>query len=314
MTSSLHAFPLGSVVVTGAGGQLGSELVRLLGSSAVPLSRTDLDLRDPLAIRDTISRLHPAAVINCAAWTAVDAAEQHADDCFAVNATAVGHLAEACAATGSRLVQVSTDYVFGADRTRTTPYRESDTPGPLNVYGTSKLAGEEAARICPNHLVIRTCGLYAASPLGPVRGRNFLDTMLVLAATLPEVRVVANQICTPSHVPDVADGILRLLRTEAVGTFHVVNEGQTSWYELASELFRRAGIATRVVPIESSAYPSPVERPGYSVLDTSAFATATRFQLPSWQTGVRDYLGEPSPAPSSGPSNSLETLSCSPSS
>jgi dTDP-4-dehydrorhamnose reductase len=226
----------------------------------------------------------------------------------------VGHLTAACADHGVRFVQISTDYVFGADRTRTTPYRESDTPGPLNVYGASKLAGEEAARICPNHLVIRTCGLYAASPLGPIRGRNFLDTMLVLAATLPEVRVVADQICTPSYVPHVADGILRLLRTEAVGTFHVVNEGQASWYELACELFHGAGLATRVVPIESFAYPSPVERPRYSVLDTSAFATATRFRLPSWQTGVRDYLGEPSPAPSSGPSNSLETLSCSPSS
>jgi dTDP-4-dehydrorhamnose reductase len=312
-SSEADALP-GRIAVVGAAGQLGRALVQKLGNRAIPVTRTALDITAGDTVRATIARLRPDLVINCAAWTAVDAAEKDSAGCHAVNATAVGHLAAACADHGVRFVQISTDYVFGADRTRTTPYRESDTPGPLNVYGTSKLAGEEAARICPNHLVIRTCGLYAASPEGPIRGRNFLDTMLVLAATLPKVRVVADQICTPSHVPDVADGILRLLRTEAVGTFHVVNEGQTSWYELASELFRRAGIATRVVPIESSAYPSPVERPRYSVLDTSAFATATRFQLPSWQTGVRDYLGEPSPAPSSGPSNSLETLSCSPSS
>lgn len=304
----------GRIAVVGAAGQLGTALVQQLGNRAIPVTRAMLDVTAGDAVRATIARLRPDVVINCAAWTAVDAAEKDSAGCHAVNVTAVEHLATACSDHGVRFVHISTDYVFGADRTRTRPYRETDTPGPLNAYGASKLAGEEAARICPNHLVIRTCGLYAASPLGPIRGRNFLDTMLVLAATLPEVRVVADQICTPSHVPHVADGILRLLAAGSVGTFHVVNEGQASWYELASELFRRAGITTRVVPIESSAYPSPVERPRYSVLDTSAFATATRFRLPRWQTGVRDYLGEPSTAPSGGPSNSLETFSCSPSS
>jgi dTDP-4-dehydrorhamnose reductase len=321
MTSSLHTFPLGSVVITGAGGQLGSELVRLLGSSAVPLSRTDLDLRDPLAIRDTISRLHPAAVINCAAWTAVDAAEQHADDCFAVNATAVGHLAEACAATGSRLVQVSTDYVFGHDEQRSRPYLEDDPPAPLSVYGASKLAGEQAARGCPRHLVVRTCGLYSTAANGPVRGRNFLDTMLALAATRRDVRVVADQICTPSYVPHVALGILRLLTVDAQGTFHVTNAGETSWFGLASELFRQAGLPIEVAAIASHEYPSPVARPRYSVLDTSRFAAATGSHLPSWTEGVSDYLqagGRVARSPSTpAPLDSrpeLERISCSPSS
>lgn len=312
-SSEADALP-GRIAVVGAAGQLGRALVQKLGNRAIPVTRTALDITAGDAVRAAVARLRPAAVINCAAWTAVDAAEKDSAGCHAVNATAVGHLAAACADHGVRFVQISTDYVFGADRTRTRPYRETDTPGPLNAYGASKLAGEEAARICANHLVIRTCGLYAASPLGPIRGRNFLDTMRVLAATLPEVRVVADQVCTPSHVPDVADGILRLLATGSVGTFHVVNAGQASWYELASELFRRAGITTRVVPIESSAYPSPAERPRYSVLDTSAFATATRFRLPSWQTGVRDYLGEPSTRPTVPPPPFPETLSCSPSS
>jgi dTDP-4-dehydrorhamnose reductase len=321
MTSSLHAFPLGSVVVTGATGQLGGELVRLLGSSAVPLSRTDLDLRDPLAIRDTISRLRPAAVISCAAWTAVDAAEQDPDGCFAINATAVGHLAEACAATGSRFVQVSTDYVFGRDEQRTRPYLEDDAPAPLSVYGASKLAGEQASRGCPRHLVVRTCGLYSAAANGPVRGRNFLDTMLSLAATRRDVRVVADQICTPSYVPHVALGILQLLAVHAEGTFHLTNAGETSWFGLASELFRQAGLPMEVVAIASHEYPSPVARPQYSVLDTGRFTAITGTRLPAWTEGVRDYLqasGRLAPATVATPRGDsrpkLERTACSPSS
>jgi len=304
----------GRIAVVGAAGQLGTALVQQLGARAIPVTRAMLDITAGDAVRATIARLRPDVVINCAAWTAVDAAERDSAGCHAVNVTAVEHLATACSDHGLRFVQISTDYVFGADRTRARPYREADAPGPLNAYGVSKLAGEEAARTCPDHLVIRTCGLYASSPEGPIRGRNFLDTMRVLATTRPEVRVVADQACTPSYVPHVAVGILGLLTTGAVGTFHVVNEGQTSWYELASELFRRAGIATRVVPIESSDYPSPAERPRYSVLDTTAFAAATRFRLPDWRAGVMDYLGEPPTATPVAPPHSLETFSCSPSS
>jgi len=321
MTSSPHAFPLGSVVVTGAGGQLGSELVRLLGSSAVPLSRADLDLHDPDAVHATISQLTPAAVINCAAWTAVDAAERDPDGCFAVNATAVGHLARACAATGSRFVQVSTDYVFGHDEQRSRPYLEDDPPAPLSVYGASKLAGEQAARGCPRHLVVRTCGLYSAAANGPVRGRNFLDTMLSLAATRRDVRVVADQICTPSYVPHVALGILRLLAAHAEGTFHVTNAGETSWFGLASELFRQAGLPMEVVAIASHEYPSPVARPRYSVLDTGRFTAITGTRLPAWTEGVRDYLQasgrvarSPSNPASADSRPELERISCSPSS
>jgi len=321
MTSSLRTFPLRSVAVTGAGGQLGSELVRLLGSSAVPLFRADLELRDPDAIRRTIARVAPEVVINCAAWTAVDAAEQDPDGCFAINATAVGHLAEACTAGGSRFVQISTDYVFGRDEHRRRPYVEDDPPAPASVYGASKLAGEHAARTCPRHLVVRTCGLYAAAASGPVRGRNFLDTMLTLAATRRDVRVVADQACTPSFVPHVALGILRLLAADAQGTFHLTNSGETSWYALASELFRQAGLPMEVVAIASHDYPSPVARPKYSVLDTGRFSAVTGTRLPAWTEGVSDYLrahGRLAPAPTAPPLGDsrpkLERTACSPSS
>jgi dTDP-4-dehydrorhamnose reductase len=321
MTIPPHASPLRSVVVTGAGGQLGSALVRLLGSCAVPLSRADLDLHDPDAVRATISQLAPEAVINCAAWTAVDAAERDPDACFAINATAVGHLAEACAAMGSRFVQVSTDYVFGRDEQRARPYLEDDAPAPLSVYGASKLAGEHAARGCPHHLVVRTCGLYSAAANGPVRGRNFLDTMLSLAATRRDVRVVADQICTPSYVPHVALGILQLLAAHAEGTFHVTNAGETSWFGLASELFRQAGLPIEVAAIASHEYPSPVARPRYSVLDTGRFTAITGSRLPAWTEGVRDYLqasGRLAPATVATPLGDsrpkLERTACSPSS
>lgn len=320
--SSPHALPKPDffpwrIAVVGAGGQLGTALTRQLGGQGIPLSRTDLDITDEDAVNRILDRLRPDVVINCAAWTAVDAAEQNPDGCRTVNATGVEHLARACTNLGALLVQVSTDYVFGADHGRAAPYREDDPPAPLNMYGASKLAGERVARICPRHIVVRTCGLYAASPNGPVRGRNFLDTMLVLAATRPEVSVVADQVCTPSHVPDVADGILRLVAAGVTGTFHVVNEGQASWCDVATELFRQAGLPTRAVPIESSAYPSPVTRPRYSVLDTSAFLAATGFRLPRWTDGVTDYLRSLACATRPAkvhPSRRSEQISCSPSS
>lgn len=321
MTTPLCTTRPRSVVVTGSTGQLGRELVHLLGEAAVPLSRAELDLGNPEAIRATVASLAPDAVINCAAWTAVDAAERDAAGCFAVNATAVGHLAEACAASGSRLVQVSTDYVFGGDERRSRPYLEDDPPAPRSVYAASKLAGEQAARACPRHLVVRTCGLYSAAEAGPVRGRNFLDTMLSLAATQPTLRVVADQVCTPSYVPHVAGGILQLLAANAQGVFHVTNAGETSWFGLAAELFRQAGLPVDVVAIASCDYPSPVERPRYSVLETGRFAAATGTALPHWTEGVTAYLlahGRLAPAASISACvpvrPDLERISCSPSS
>ena len=261
-----------------------------MGSDALTLPRAALDITDKAAVRDFMCRERPRAVINCAAWTAVDAAESQVEACFAVNARAVESLAEACDEVGSLLVQVSTDYVFGADHARATPYREDDPTGPLTTYGNSKLAGEVAARQCDRHIIARTCGLYSAGPHGPVRGRNFLDTMLVLAASRPEVSVVTDQICTPSYVPHVARGILALLEAGATGTFHVTNGGWTSWHGLASELFKQAGLSTAVRPITSRDYPSAIERPGYSVLATEKLVKTADTRLSDWQEGVADYL------------------------
>jgi dTDP-4-dehydrorhamnose reductase len=241
-------------------------------------------------IRDVVEKLRPQVVINCAAWTAVDAAQRDPQACRAVNADAVGELAAACNAINATLVQVSTDYVFGADATRSVPYAEVDTTGPVNEYGASKVAGEQAAATAARHLIVRTCGLYSAGDSGPVRGRNFTDTMLALAAERNELRIVDDQHCTPSFVPHVATGILRLLDRNTTGLFHVVNSGSTTWYAFARELFRVADLTMTLHPIPTSDYPTPAKRPAYSVLDTKTFSASAGDALPTWQTGIAEYV------------------------
>lgn len=253
------------------------------------LPRTSLDITDPAAVAAVIGRLRPRAVINCAAWTAVDKAETEPAACRAANERAVAALADACRSVDALLVQVSSDYVFGADAGRRTPYTESDATGPLGVYGASKLAGEVAARAWERHQIVRTCGLYSAGESGPVRGRNFADTMLVLARDRDEVRVVADQFCTPSYVPHVAAAIVALLEDGTPGTFHATNAGGTSWHGFATELFRRAGLPTRVTAIASRDYPSPVARPPSSILDCTKLA-GLGITLPDWRQGIADYL------------------------
>ncbi len=237
-----------------------------------------------------MKRMRPDVLINTAAWTAVDAAEDAPGACHAVNAEAVEYLADACRRHACRLVQISTDYVFGANATRSTPYCEDDAIGPLNAYGHSKAAGEIAARSYDNHLIIRTCGLFHAGISGPVRGRNFLDTMLCLAEERNEVSVINDQRCTPSYVPDVAAGILALLAVDATGTFHITNQGETSWSGLAKELFRQAGKPCLIREMSTSEYSSRVARPGYSVLSTTRFTSTTQMRLPTWETAVAAYV------------------------
>lgn len=284
-----------SIAVTGATGQLGREICRRLGLAAVPLPKSRMDLTDAASVRLAVGTLRPLVVINCAAWTAVDAAEKEPSACRAVNADAVAAMAEACNAVDATLVQISTDYVFGENIARTVPYTESDSTGPVNEYGVSKLAGEQAAATAAKHLIVRTCGLYSAGENGPVRGRNFADTMLALAADRNELRVVDDQHCTPSFVPHVAEGLLRLIASGNTGVFHVVNRGSTTWYGFASELFRAVGRTMALHAIPSSEYPTPARRPGYSVLDTGKILATAGIELPDWQDGVAEYARSVTP-------------------
>lgn len=277
------------IAVTGAGGQLGGELCRRLGPSAIALDLPDFDLTNRALVREQLYRLKPAAVINTAAYTQVDKAEQDRERCMAINAVAVGYLADACTELDCPLVQISTDYVFGRDAGRQAPYAEDDDPGPLSVYGESKLAGEHQAARCPRHIIVRTCGLYGQR--GPATAAsNFVDTMLRLGRERPVVRVVDDQRCTPSYVPHVAAAILLLLERSAQGTYHVVNSGETTWHDFAAEIFRQGGVAVPLERITTAQYGALAVRPAYSVLSTARYAAVEGRALPAWQAALAEYL------------------------
>jgi dTDP-4-dehydrorhamnose reductase len=226
------------------------------------------------------------AVVNCAAYTLVDQAEKEPERCRALNVDVVRELAEACQARGSTLVQISTDYVFGADRSRSTPYRESDPPGPQGAYARSKLDGEIETARCESHLIVRTCGLYGRTP----RRNNFVETMLRLGVERPLLRVVNDQRCTPSFVGDVARAVIFLLHSKANGIYHVVNAGETTWFEFAREIFRQAQMKVQLEAITTEEYGAPADRPRYSVLSTSKYEAAGGPPLQSWQDALAEYL------------------------
>lgn len=283
------------VLVTGARGQLGAELCRQWGSEAIGLGRAELDLSRLDGIDAVIAKYAPELVVNCAAYTQVDRAEGEAELCWRINALAVERLAQACRRNGCRFVQISTDYVFGRDITHSTPYREDDPVGPVGTYGRSKAAGEIAALAAPAALVIRTCGLYARTPTGPIKGKNFVETMLCLAAERPKLRVVRDQHCSPSYVPHVAAAIVALSAAAASGTYHVVNKGVTSWSQFATALFEIAGVSTAIEPILAAEYGAPAPRPAYSALSIEKTCRVLGRELPSWREGLAAYFGAPEP-------------------
>lgn len=268
---------------------MGSELCRRLGSRALPLGRADLDLADLNTLAERVVALRPAAVINAAAFTQVDRAEADRVACRTVNALAVQRIAIACERLRCPLVQVSTDYVFGADLKRATPYGEDDSPGPLSVYGHAKWQGEHAAAHASRHLIVRTSGLYAR-PTDGIQPTNFVTTMLRLGRTRPCMRVVNDQWCTPSYVPHVADAILSLLAMGAEGVWHVVNGGHTHWCDFAQEIFRQAKLPCGVTPISTSDYLAAAKRPHYSVLSTEKLDQAAGRSLPDWPAALAEYF------------------------
>jgi dTDP-4-dehydrorhamnose reductase len=278
--------------VLGAAGQLGRDLCPRLPGDVVPLDRTRADLTNADQVKATVAEVRPAVVVNCAAYNFVDKAESEPDAAFAVNAWGVRALARVCRDLDCALVHFSTDYVFGIDTNRRTPLRTTDAPGPVSVYGLSKLCGEYAVRAeCPKHFIIRTCGLYGVWGSGG-KGGNFVETMLRVAGQGKPLKVVNDQHCTPSFTADVAAAATALMATDKYGLYHVTNSGATTWYEVAKAALEIAGMKADLTPIPSSGYPTPAKRPGYSVLSLDGLAAAGVPEPRPWQESVAAYLEE----------------------
>lgn len=278
--------------VIGAAGQLGRDLCPRLPGDVTPLTRAQTDLTKLETLKDTLGQLRPDVVVNCAAYNFVDKAETEPEAAFAVNAWGVRNLALACRDLDVLLVHYSTDYVFGLDEERKTPLTENDPPGPVSVYGLSKLAGEYQVRsLCPRHFVIRTCGLYGIHGSGG-KGTNFVETMLKLAGQGKALRVVADQTCTPSYTVDVAAASVALIGSGRYGLYHVTSSGACSWHEFAGAIFELAGVRADLTATTSREYGAAARRPGYSVLDNAKSAQAGVPLLRPWREALAAYLQE----------------------
>lgn len=293
-----------TVLLFGGNGQVGHELrrsLRALGDVVVTTRSGELpegahcevaDFDRPDTLAELVERVAPAIVVNAAAYTAVDKAEDDVDAAFRTNAEAPGVLARACALRDIPFVHYSTDYVFDGQGSR--PYREDDPTAPLGVYGASKLAGEDAVRsVGGRHLILRTAWVYGR------HGHNFMKTMLRLGADRDELRVVADQVGTPTPAALIADVTAELLglRDAPSGTFHLTPRGETSWHGFAEAIFEEAlarGLISRapkVIPIATSDYPTRARRPGYSRLDIGRLEQVLGHVLPEWRAGLQQVLG-----------------------
>jgi dTDP-4-dehydrorhamnose reductase len=280
----------GPILVTGATGQLGTDLAAALaGRKLLPFAHRDLDVTDRAAVERVLDDTGPALVLNTAAWHRVDDIEAEPAPAFAVNAVAVHHLARACARRGARLVHFSTDYVFGGAGPG--PYTEDAPPAPLSAYGTSKLEGELLVRAAsPRHVVVRSAGLYGAAGSSG-KGGNFVETMLRLARAGQPIRVVDDQVLTPTYTADLADAVVRLLdRDPPGGVYHLTNAGACSWLEFASRIFELTGLRPELAAITSAAFGAAARRPSNSVL-VNARATALGIPpLRAWPEALAAYL------------------------
>lgn len=284
-----------NILVTGANGQLGTHFRLLAPQSKHDWLFTDveeLDITCAEAVRDFVESHKVSLIVNCAAYTNVDRAESDEDTARRINADAVGYMADALKSVGGFLIHFSTDYVFGGN-SNNTPCTEQEVANPTGAYGRTKLLGEQAAEHC-KHLIFRTSWLYSEY------GRNFLLTMLRLTAERPEVRVVFDQVGTPTYAGDLAKAVFTIIESGAYqeheGVFHFANEGVCSWYDFTHEIARQSGHnQCRILPCHSDEYPSPVKRPAYSVLDKTKFKTTFHQEIPYWTDGLSRCLSNLKP-------------------
>ncbi len=277
--------------VTGAGGMLAADLIPLLRQKG-EVSEGDLpdfDIADSVGVAERLRKLDPDVIINCAAYTAVDRAEEERDLAFQVNAGGAENLALAAAEIKAKLVHVSTDFIF--DGTKGVPYGEDDAPNPLSVYGQSKLEGERLVRqTLDDHLIVRTSWLYGK------KGHNFVETIRRLASERESLGIVFDQVGTPTYTVDLAEAIVRLIEQKATGVYHFANEGVCSWYDFAYEIIgtimaRGDNLKLKTLkPILTQEYPTPAVRPNYSVLDKKKYKGITLQRIPHWTDALKRYM------------------------
>ena len=264
---------------------LGNDVAAACGArehEVVPLAHAELDITDGPAVDGAMRAHRPDVVVNCAAWTDVDGAEEHEAEATRLNSEAAGVVAAAAAEAGAGVLHLSSDYVF--DGAKRSPYVESDHAHALSAYGRSKLAGETSVAVAnPRHWVVRSSWLFGLA------GRNFVDTMLQLGAEQPEVLVVSDQVGSPTYTAHLAAGIARLVEGESYGIHHIAASGSCSWYEFAQEIFDQTVTDCRVMAATTEMVARPAPRPPYSVLGSERLDAIA---LPSWREGLREYLRE----------------------
>jgi dTDP-4-dehydrorhamnose reductase len=270
------------ILVIGANGMLGQDLMQLLPGEVRGVDIGDIDITSIESVRRVLLTLKPAVIINAAAYTDVDGCESNRDVAMGVNGEGVGNLAAIAGEIGATLVQISTDYIF--DGSKGSPYLEDDPARPLNVYGESKLAGEINAARLADHLIVRTQWLYG------IHGKNFVETMLRLAGEKDEIAVVDDQIGSPTWTVDLGLAIRSLLEKGCRGTYHVANGGRCSWNEFARAIFAEAGLQMKVNPLSTIELGRPAHRPKYSTLDCAKLARDTEFRPQGWRSALRMYL------------------------
>ena len=286
-----HLKEMKNILITGANGQLGNEM-RVLSAENKEYTYfftdvAELDICNAQAILDFVKANDINVIVNCAAYTAVDKAEESIELCTKLNADAVGYLAEAAEANGAEFIQISTDYVF--DGTAHTPYQETEPTCPNSVYGHTKLAGEQnALTLCRRSMVIRTAWLYSTF------GNNFVKTMIRLGKERDSLGVIFDQIGTPTYARDLARAIFAAIRQGVVpGIYHFSNEGVCSWYDFTKAIHRLAGITTcQVKPLHTEEYPTPAKRPHYSVLDKSKIKATFGIEVPYWEESLQECIAQ----------------------
>lgn len=280
------------VLIIGPSGQLGADLVRVFrkkdGYDVVAAGRPEIDLCDRHSVFNAVSNHAPDIVINAAGQTDVEGCEYDASHAMLLNAEGAGCVADACAEAGSVCVYVSSDYVFDGKKGR--PYTETDECGPLNAYGVSKLEGERLVRGgSERHFIIRTSSLFGPGVLLK-RGRNFVETMIMLAEGGRRIRVVDDQVMSPTYTRDLAPKIAELLEEGDYGTYHITNSGECSWYRFGLAVFDAAGLSPEVIPVTSEEYGARAKRPKYSVLDNQKLESRGIKGLRRWEEALKDYV------------------------